>query len=85
LLEEVLIGRCGLDVEPAVLREIVLANRFAEQTNGRANGIQDRSAHNRKGIAGDWRNFFTDRIKRAFKARFGGLIVETGYEKNLDW
>jgi len=63
----------------------VLANRFEAQTGGRPRGVEDVTAHQRKGVAGDWRNHFTDRIKRAFKARYGGLLVATGYEKDLDW
>ncbi len=85
LLTEVLIERCGLDVSPQRLREAVLANRFEAQTGGRPRGAEDVTAHQRKAMAGDWRNHFTDRIKRAFKARYGGLLVATGYEKDLDW
>jgi lipopolysaccharide transport system ATP-binding protein len=85
LLTEILIGRCGLPISPQRLREVVLANRFEAQTGGRPRGVEDVTAHQRKGVAGDWRNHFTDRIKRAFKARYGGLLVATGYEKDLDW
>ena len=85
LLTEILIGRCGLPISQERLREVVLANRFEAQTGGRARGVEDVTAHQRKGVAGDWRNHFTDRIKRAFKARYGGLLVATGYEKDLDW
>ncbi len=85
LLTEILIERCGLDVSPERLREVVLANRFEVQTGGRRRGIEEVTAHQRKAVAGDWRNHFTDRIKRAFKARYGGLLVATGYEKDLDW
>ena len=85
LLREILIGRCGLPITADRLREVVLANRFEAQTGGRRRGVEDVTAHQRKGVAGDWRNHFTDRIKRAFKARYGGLLVATGYEKDLDW
>lgn len=85
LLAQVLIERCGLDISRERLEEVVLANRFEAQTGGRARGTEDVTAHQRKGVAGDWRNHFTDRIKRAFKARYGGLLVATGYEKDLDW
>ena len=42
-------------------------------------------AHARKGIAGDWRNYFSDRVKQSFKTRYGGLLVATGYEQDLSW
>lgn len=85
LLSHVLIERCGLEISRERLEEVVVANRFEAQTGGRARGTEDVTAHQRKGVAGDWRNHFTDRIKRAFKARYGGLLVATGYEKDLDW
>jgi hypothetical protein len=39
----------------------------------------------RKGIAGDWRNYFSDEIARRFKNRFGGVLRAIGYERTLDW
>lgn len=85
ILEAVLIEHCGLAVEPAALRRVVEQNRFCAVTGGRERGVEDRRAHERKGVAGDWRNYFTDELKKGFKARFGGLLVETGYEKDLSW
>jgi lipopolysaccharide transport system ATP-binding protein len=85
LLEETLIGHCGLAVDPSTLREIVLRNRFDVLTAGRQRGTEDRSRHERRGVAGDWRNHFSDKLKKAFKARFGGVLVATGYEKDLNW
>jgi hypothetical protein len=37
------------------------------------------NAHQRKAIAGDWRNYFSERVKQAFKARYGDLLVASGY------
>jgi hypothetical protein len=42
-------------------------------------------SHRRKGIVGDWRNYFTEELKVQFKALYGNVLIETGYEKNLDW
>jgi len=39
----------------------------------------------RKGIVGDWKNFFTDRHKQEFKKIAGSLLIELGYEKNYNW
>lgn len=85
LVEQTLIDRCGLDVSRERLREIVLANRFDRLTSGRHRGEEDPTAHERKGVAGDWRNHFTPRVRDAFKARYGGVLIATGYEKDLDW
>jgi lipopolysaccharide transport system ATP-binding protein len=84
ILERVLIGHCGLDVTPQRLREVVLANRF-EARAGRKPGTEDVGSHERKGVAGDWRTHFTDRVAKTFKSRYGSLLVATGYEKDDRW
>lgn len=51
-----------------------------------AEGIFDQQAATfRKGVMGDWRNYFTPEHKRAFKEVAGQLLIELGYEKDLDW
>lgn len=85
ILEQVLINECQLAVPPEKLRAAILANRFEQLTKGRPRAQEDVTAHERKGIAGDWRNYFTERVKRAFKARYGGLLIATGYEMDLNW
>lgn len=39
----------------------------------------------RKGITGDWKNYFDNEIKDKFKEKAGELLRDLGYEKNLDW
>ena len=85
ILEQVLLDKCELPVDRARFREIVLANRFEQLTAGRSRGEEDTAAHERKGIAGDWQNYFTDRVRSAFKERYGELLIGVGYEANLDW
>jgi Sulfotransferase domain len=84
ILSRVLLGHCRLEVPIEKFREVVLANRF-EVRAGRKRGQEDVASHERKGVAGDWRNHFTDKIARAFKDRFGELLVKTGYEQNHRW
>jgi lipopolysaccharide transport system ATP-binding protein len=85
ILERVLLRDCRLPVSRAKLRDAVRANRFEARTGGRKPGIEDIHSHERKGIAGDWRNYFTDRVSHAFKARHGSLLVATGYERGFNW
>jgi len=85
LLKSALIQKCGLPVSPEDLRKAILDNRFESLTRGRKRGAEEILAHERKGVAGDWRNHFTERIKAAFKARHGGVLVAAGYEKDLCW
>jgi lipopolysaccharide transport system ATP-binding protein len=84
VLERVLLHECCMPIKDARLREVVQANRF-ERVTGRARGTEDISSHWRKGIVGDWRNYFTDPVKDLFKERFGGVLIETGYESANDW
>jgi len=75
---------CELDVPAAALHEIVLHNSFTS-ISGRKPGEEDVTSHYRKGVIGDWKNHFTDRIKTEFKEQFGQLLITTGYEKDLNW
>ncbi len=84
-MTEILIRRCDLRISQDRLEEIVTANRFQKLTSGREPGDEDPKSHHRKGISGDWMNYFTPDVKRAFKARYGGVLIATGYEKSLDW
>jgi Sulfotransferase domain len=84
ILERELLDRCALPVDRKRFEEVVLASRF-ERVTGRERGQEDQSRHERKGIAGDWRSYFTPRVKEEFKTRYGALLVESGYEWDLDW
>src|SRR4030095_9784796 len=59
---ENLIEYCQIEVSRERLRDIVHYNIF-ETATGRKPGQEDVNAHLRKGIAGDWKNHFTNRIK----------------------
>ncbi len=39
----------------------------------------------RKGGTGNWRKFFTEEHKKAMKEIAGKLLIELGYEKDLNW
>lgn len=85
LLEKVLIDKCKLPVTRERLREIVQANRFTALNGGRLSGQEDPHSHERKGISGDWQNYFTPRVTEAFKSHYADLLISTGYEQNHDW
>jgi lipopolysaccharide transport system ATP-binding protein len=85
ILERVLLDECQLPIDRAHFRKIVLANRFERLTKGRPRGQENTTAHERKGIAGDWENYFTDPVKRIFKERYGELLIGTGYETDMGW
>jgi hypothetical protein len=39
----------------------------------------------RKGKPGNWREYFSEKNKKLFKATAGDLLIRLGYEKDADW
>lgn len=74
----------GFRVHDAVVSEIVEAGSF-EKISGRKVGQEDAASPQRKGIVGDWRNHFTQSNIDSFKLVYGELLVEFGYEQDLNW
>ena len=85
ILTKVLIDHCRLPVERAWLAKVVRDSRFEKLSGGRQRGQEDIAAPKRKGVVGDWRNHFTDRVKDTFKRQFGDLLVAAGYERGDNW
>jgi hypothetical protein len=75
----------GVNADPALIDRIIHDNRFERITNGRPRGQEDPLAEWRKGIVGDWKNHFTDENKHDFKSIAGALLIERGYEQNMEW
>ena len=53
---------------------------FERWSKGRERGREDSRAFLRKGVAGDWKNVFTENDRRAFEEAAGGLLMDLGYE-----
>lgn len=76
----------------ALLRDIVERNRFSRLAAGRRfwktnikQGSGDPKSHFRKGVEGDWQNYFKPEHVAKFKELLGDRLIELGYEKDLDW
>lgn len=39
----------------------------------------------RKGIIGDWKNYFTPEHIQLYKERYGNILIELGYETDMNW
>ncbi len=74
----------GAEADGQTVERCVGAARFEKLAGGRKRG-QEAVSFFRKGIAGDWKNVFTEKDKRDFKAVAGDLLIELGYEKNGGW
>lgn len=52
---------------------------------GRTPGQENRSSFARKGIAGDWKNYFTPSARKIFQRYAGDVLIELGYEQDDSW
>jgi Sulfotransferase domain len=75
----------GADARQKAVRQAVGSASFERLSKGRERGREDTSSFYRKGIAGDWKNHFTERDKEIYKEEAGELLIRLGYEKDLDW
>jgi lipopolysaccharide transport system ATP-binding protein len=80
-----LFRHCKINLPGNKLKKTILNNSFSIKTRGRELGVEDVNQHLRKGIPGDGKNHFSDKVKEAFKESYGDLLIETGYESNFDW
>jgi hypothetical protein len=79
-----------LDLYPHPLTEsdlesILDAESFIKKTKGRKPGEENQEHHFRKGISGDWKNYFNEKHKDHFKSKYQFLLEKLGYERNDDW
>lgn len=72
-----------LDVAMPEKEFIALCDRhkYESYTKGRDQGLEDINAHYRKGIAGDWRNYFDDSTMAYFKEVTLDLLEVLGYQE----
>lgn len=75
----------GADASEATAARCVREASFEKLGEGRRRGEEDPTAFVRKGVAGDWKNVFTERNKRVFKKQAGDLLIKLGYEQDSNW
>lgn len=66
------------------IRDAVEKLQF-ERYAKRERGEEDRSSFHRKGIAGDWRNYFGREAAKTFDQYAGDVLVDAGYEGDRSW
>ncbi len=75
----------GTEASEETVRRCVSCASFERLSKGRKSGEEDSSSFFRKGIAGDWKNVFTEQDKLVFKEEAAELLVMLGYEVDDDW
>jgi hypothetical protein len=67
------------------VQEIVHRYTFERMSKGRKQGEEDANSHFRKGIHGDWVDYIYGENKQYFKEKYGTLLIDLGYEQDLNW
>jgi sulfotransferase family protein len=75
----------GLEVPPGATEKLAGRHAFTNYSGGRKPGQEDTKSHYRKGVRGDWRQYFTPRVTERFKALYNDLLLAGGYEATPDW
>ena len=75
---------CHLSLADGDIQYLVDQYSF-QKISGRSAGTEDQKHHYRKGVSGDWKNYFSDAHKKRFNQEAGALLVGLGYETDLNW
>jgi hypothetical protein len=63
-----------------IVERCIRASKF-ERVSNRRQGEEDSDSFFRKGVAGDWRDVFTERDREIYERIAGERLVEMGYER----
>lgn len=74
----------SINVDPDKVSEIVYRYSFENQTT-RKKGEESKSSFLRKGISGDWKNYFTEEAAEIFDYYAGEILIQLGYESDNSW
>lgn len=64
----------------AIVERCLRASQF-ERASNRRQGEEDPNSFFRKGVAGDWRDIFTERDREIYGKLAGDRLIEMGYER----
>lgn len=79
-----LFGFMGLKTKADIMEQCLDASSF-KAMSGREQGDAKQGAHVRKGISGDWKNYFTRRDGELFHEIAGEELISAGYEADDAW
>jgi hypothetical protein len=78
---ERMISHLGADASREIVQRCVEKNSFQSRAKNRKPGEEDNSSFFRKGISGDWKNYFTPRDRQIFDEEAGETLERLGYER----
>lgn len=80
-----LMAHLDMTVSEKNIEHLIEKYSFERFSKGRAAGVENIKSHYRKGVSGDWKNYFSEEHKKIFKEENGQLLIDLNYEKDLDW
>jgi Sulfotransferase domain len=75
----------GVDNSPRLVKSCIELNTFQRLSGGRKSGEENADSFFRKGVAGDWRNYFSQENVETFKQIANKDLITAGYEKDENW
>ncbi len=76
-------GLLGASEDDRIIKYCIRASSF-ERVSSRRPGEEDSSSFFRKGVAGDWRDVFTERDRKIYEELAGDQLIKMGYGEALD-
>jgi hypothetical protein len=79
------LSKVNVEIDSVHLENTLKEFSFAKFSGGRKRGEEDKSSHFRKGIVGDYKNFYTPIHTAICKKQIGESLIKLGYETDLEW
>ncbi len=71
--------------EARFLSDLCSESTFVKVSGGRKPGQTDNNHHFRNGLAGDWKNHFSEATKEKFKDKYNYILLKYGFENDNSW
>ncbi len=68
-----------------IIQKCINNSSFKKMSDNREQGESKQNAHIRKGISGDWKNYFTQKDGELFHKLAGKTLLKYNYETNNNW
>jgi len=78
-------GYLNISDDDKLLLECVNRSNFKVLSGGRNRGEEVATAKTRKGVVGDWKNYFTKQDGQLFDRLAGDILFKYGYENDRHW
>jgi len=71
---------CDIPVPEKILGQLLSDYSFDKLSGGRQKGVENTRDHYRKGVTGDWQNYFDSDISNVFSSKTGDLTYILDYQ-----